>query len=251
MLYFKLLLRSYHSRNDSDDVSWVTYIGSHSGLFFAIDVFSGDIVWQVLLTDRIMSSAALSSCDRYVIVGQCVCICVYVCVCVCMCVCVSVCVCACMCCVYVLCISVCLCMCVFVFVSVCVCVCLCVCVCMYVCMYVCTYVCMCVSVRVCVCMCCVYTHVCVCAVCMCMLLYVCTECYFSTCYMVTCTHSIAGSYDGYLHVMDAMTGIIHWALNVSNEPIKSSPSVDSITGLVWFGSHDHHLYSVDIEVCIA
>ena len=64
------------------------------------------------------------------------------------------------------------------------------------------------------------------------------------------SYSITGSYDGYLHVMDAVTGAIYWALNVSNEPIKSSPSVDSVTSLVWFGSHDHHLYSLDVEVCV-
>ena len=185
---------SCHSRNDSDDVSWLMYIGSHSGLFFAIDVFSGDTVWQALLTDRIMSSAALSSCGRYVIVGQCNCI------------------------------------------SVCVCVCTCVYVHVYtVCMHVCVCVCVAVCVYVCVCM-----HVCMC-VCVC----VCIHTYIHT----YSTYSIAGSYDGYLHVMDAMTGIIHWALNVSNEPIKSSPSVDGLTGFVWFGSHDHHLYSIDIEVC--
>ena len=63
-------------------------------------------------------------------------------------------------------------------------------------------------------------------------------------------HSAAGCYDGYLYVLEALTGIIHWALSVSNEPIKSSPSVDPTTALVWFGSHDHHLYSVDIEVCV-
>ena len=58
-----------YNRDDGDEASWVTFIGSHSGLFFAIDVLSGDILWQVLLTDRIMSSAVLSAYGKYVIVG--------------------------------------------------------------------------------------------------------------------------------------------------------------------------------------
>ena len=58
-----------YNRSNGDNASWVTYIGSHSGLFFAIDVVSGNTLWQVLLTDRIMSSAALSACGKYVVVG--------------------------------------------------------------------------------------------------------------------------------------------------------------------------------------
>lgn len=30
--------------------------------------------------------------------------------------------------------------------------------------------------------------------------------------------------------------------------MRSSPCVDITTGLVWFGSHDHHVYTVNIEV---
>ena len=52
----------------------VTYIGSHSGLFYAINVTSGVVVWETLLTDRIMSSAILSHCGNYVIVGTFVCV---------------------------------------------------------------------------------------------------------------------------------------------------------------------------------
>ncbi len=33
------------------------------------------------------------------------------------------------------------------------------------------------------------------------------------------------------------------------KPLKSSPCVDALTGWMWFGSHDEHLYAVDILVC--
>ena len=83
----------------------VVYIGSHSGMFLAIDWELGLVLWRAQLGDRIESSATMSSCGRYVAVGQwhlcvcgvcvcawCVCVCV-LCVCVwCVCVCV-VCVC--------------------------------------------------------------------------------------------------------------------------------------------------------------
>lgn len=58
-----------YNRSNGGDAAWMIYIGSHSGLFLAIDVLSGNTVWQVLLTDRIMSSAALSASGKYVIVG--------------------------------------------------------------------------------------------------------------------------------------------------------------------------------------
>lgn len=32
------------------------------------------------------------------------------------------------------------------------------------------------------------------------------------------------------------------------EPIKSSPVLDPTTGLLWVGSHDQHLYALDVEV---
>ena len=46
------------------------YIGSHSHRFVAVDLASGDGVWDVLLQDRVESSACLSHCGLYLIVGR-------------------------------------------------------------------------------------------------------------------------------------------------------------------------------------
>ena len=48
----------------------VVYIGSHSGMFLAIDWELGLVLWRAQLGDRIESSATMSSCGRYVAVGQ-------------------------------------------------------------------------------------------------------------------------------------------------------------------------------------
>ena len=53
-------------------------------------------------------------------------------------------------------------------------------------------------------------------------------------------------------------GLLHWVFNTAPSeptegeplPIKSSPCVDPTNGWVWFGSHDHHMYAVDIQVCV-
>ena len=42
---------------------------------------------------------------------------------------------------------------------------------------------------------------------------------------------------------------MQWSLQLSSEPVKSSPCVDVSSGLVWVGSHDQHLYAIDGEVC--
>lgn len=47
----------------------VVYIGSHSRRFVAVDFATGKALWEACLGDRIESSACLSSCGRYVIVG--------------------------------------------------------------------------------------------------------------------------------------------------------------------------------------
>lgn len=57
-----------------------------------------------------------------------------------------------------------------------------------------------------------------------------------------------GCYDGTIYIQRSDNGIIHWTLKLSSEPVKSSACVDSTTGLVWVGSHDRHLYSIDVEV---
>ncbi len=62
---------------------------------------------------------------------------------------------------------------------------------------------------------------------------------------------VLGCYDGYLYTLRADTGSIHWSFAAPGSrdyPIKSSPCVDPHTSWVWFGSHDHHLYAVDIYV---
>ena len=48
----------------------MVYIGSHSHKFCAISMSTGDCVWETTLGDRIESSAALSACGNYVIVGR-------------------------------------------------------------------------------------------------------------------------------------------------------------------------------------
>ena len=57
-------------QDDSRDPSETVYIGSHSGRFFAICFRTGRVLWESQLTDRIESSACLSVCGQYVIVGE-------------------------------------------------------------------------------------------------------------------------------------------------------------------------------------
>ncbi len=46
------------------------FIGSHSGLFQAIEHLSGAVRWRQQLPDRIESSACVSACGCYVAVGE-------------------------------------------------------------------------------------------------------------------------------------------------------------------------------------
>ena len=46
------------------------FIGSHSGIFVSLSVHSGEKQWLAQLSDRIESSACLSLCGGYVIVGE-------------------------------------------------------------------------------------------------------------------------------------------------------------------------------------
>ncbi|XP_032885002.1 beta-alanine-activating enzyme isoform X2 [Amblyraja radiata] len=55
------------SGNNGTDVT--VYIGSHSHRLQAIDIFSGEIKWERILGDRIESSACLSRCGNFIIVG--------------------------------------------------------------------------------------------------------------------------------------------------------------------------------------
>lgn len=42
-------------------------------------------------------------------------------------------------------------------------------------------------------------------------------------------------------------GSLHWKFEAS-DVVKSSPCLDLDTGLIYFGSHDKHLYCIDIQV---
>lgn len=45
------------------------YIGSHSGLFLAVEVANGVVLWQTRLGGRIESSACVSRCGNFITVG--------------------------------------------------------------------------------------------------------------------------------------------------------------------------------------
>ena len=48
----------------------LVFIGSHSHLFAAVDLDSGEALWEIYVEDRIESSACLSLCGLYVIFGM-------------------------------------------------------------------------------------------------------------------------------------------------------------------------------------
>ena len=130
------------------------YVGSHSGMFLAILVTNGDVLWQTKLDSRIESSACLSLDGRYVSVGE-------------------------------------------------------------------------------------YMYV------LCIVLY-------------SYQSLTVGCYNGCVYTMLASTGSVHWCYSSAShseeddvEPIKSSPICDPSSGLVWVGSHDQHLYALDVEVMIS
>ena len=47
----------------------VVYIGSHSHSFVSVAADSGTLLWKALLGDRIESSAVLSRCGKFLVVG--------------------------------------------------------------------------------------------------------------------------------------------------------------------------------------
>lgn len=53
----------------TDDLSATVYIGSHSHAMQAIDLDSGKIKWERILEDRIESSACVSKCGSFIVVG--------------------------------------------------------------------------------------------------------------------------------------------------------------------------------------
>ena len=54
-----------------------------------------------------------------------------------------------------------------------------------------------------------------------------------------------GCYDGKVYVFNRSTGETHWTFQ-TGAAVKSSPCIDQQTGVAWIGSHDHHLYGLDI-----
>ncbi|XP_018431161.1 PREDICTED: acyl-CoA synthetase family member 4 [Nanorana parkeri] len=53
----------------SEDSTATVYVGSHSHRMQALDLHTGTVVWERILGERIESSAALSACGNYIIVG--------------------------------------------------------------------------------------------------------------------------------------------------------------------------------------
>lgn len=54
----------------ADELSTSVYIGSHSHNVQAIDLFSGKVRWERNLADRIESSACVSKCGNFIILGM-------------------------------------------------------------------------------------------------------------------------------------------------------------------------------------
>ena len=54
-----------------------------------------------------------------------------------------------------------------------------------------------------------------------------------------------GCYDGKVYVFNRFTGKTLWTFQ-TGAAVKSSPCVDPQTGVAWVGSHDHHLYALDV-----
>ncbi|XP_054422744.1 beta-alanine-activating enzyme [Pteronotus mesoamericanus] len=52
-----------------DKSSATVYIGSHSHRMMAVDLYSGKVKWEQILGDRIESSACISKCGNFIVVG--------------------------------------------------------------------------------------------------------------------------------------------------------------------------------------
>ena len=59
----------YKALIDLKSVLWYYILGSHSFLLASIDIFSGKLNWQTKLGGRIESSACLTPCGRFAVVG--------------------------------------------------------------------------------------------------------------------------------------------------------------------------------------
>ena len=60
---------------------------------------------------------------------------------------------------------------------------------------------------------------------------------------------LIGCYDGGVYTLSRATGETIWIYKTKSA-VKSSPAVDPRTGWIYIGSHDHHFYSLDIQVQI-
>ena len=54
----------------SQEKSNVVFVGSHSGIFVAVHLESGEEIWRRKFPDRIEGSAAVSFCGKFVFVGE-------------------------------------------------------------------------------------------------------------------------------------------------------------------------------------
>lgn len=67
------------------------------------------------------------------------------------------------------------------------------------------------------------------------------------CFFPCCVLFHTGCYDGLVYVLQSSDGEIHWTF-VTEDTVKSSAVVDPSSGLVYIGSHDQHVYTLDIYV---
>ncbi|XP_064005393.1 beta-alanine-activating enzyme isoform X4 [Pogoniulus pusillus] len=57
--------------------------------------------------------------------------------------------------------------------------------------------------------------------------------------------TLHGCYDGLVYVLQSSDGEVHWTF-VTGDTVKSSAVVDPGSGVAYIGSHDQHLYALDI-----
>ena len=58
---------------------------------------------------------------------------------------------------------------------------------------------------------------------------------------------VVGSYSGRVWVLEREGGEVHWSYSTGSEPVKSSPCVDPLTGLVWVGTHNHSIVALEVS----
>jgi acyl-CoA synthetase len=75
-LVVKTSVSTSHNVEITQSTSHVVFVGSHSGIFVAVDLESGDEIWRRKFPDRIEGSAAVSFCGKFVFVGE-ICFVVY------------------------------------------------------------------------------------------------------------------------------------------------------------------------------